>query len=130
MTLAQPDREIWFLTGSQALYGDDTLAQVADQSRAICDTLAGQPRMTVRLVWKPVLTDAAAIRAICLEANADDRCIGLIAWMHTFSPAKMWISRPRRPEQAPAPPAHPGQPPTALVHHRHGLHEPEPGRPR
>ncbi|MEU7011381.1 L-arabinose isomerase [Streptomyces sp. NPDC046332] len=92
MTLAQPDREIWFLTGSQALYGDDTLAQVADQSRAICDTLAGQPQMTVRLVWKPVLTDAAAIRAVCLEANADDRCIGLIAWMHTFSPAKMWIA--------------------------------------
>ncbi|MFF5456029.1 L-arabinose isomerase [Streptomyces sp. NPDC012950] len=92
MTLAQPDREIWFLTGSQALYGDDTLAQVADQSRAICDTLARQPRMTVRVVWKPVLTDAAAIRAICLEANADDRCIGLIAWMHTFSPAKMWIA--------------------------------------
>ncbi|GHF97980.1 L-arabinose isomerase [Streptomyces hydrogenans] len=92
MTLAQPDREIWFLTGSQALYGDDTLAQVSDQSRAICGTLAGQPRMTVRVVWKPVLTDAAAIRAICLEANADDRCIGLIAWMHTFSPAKMWIA--------------------------------------
>ncbi|MFF0558487.1 L-arabinose isomerase [Streptomyces sp. NPDC020472] len=92
MTLAQPDREIWFLTGSQALYGDDTLAQVADQSRAICDTLAGRPQMTVRLVWKPVLTDAAAIRAVCLEANADDRCIGLIAWMHTFSPAKMWIA--------------------------------------
>ena len=92
MTLAQPDREIWFLTGSQALYGDDTLAQVADQSRAICDTLACQPQMTVRLVWKPVLTDAAAIRAVCLEANADDRCIGLIAWMHTFSPAKMWIA--------------------------------------
>ncbi|MFE5910570.1 L-arabinose isomerase [Streptomyces wedmorensis] len=92
MTFAQPDREIWFLTGSQALYGDETLAQVADQSRAICDTLAGQPQMTVRLVWKPVLTDAAAIRAVCLEANADDRCIGLIAWMHTFSPAKMWIA--------------------------------------
>ncbi|MGW6393220.1 L-arabinose isomerase [Streptomyces sp. NPDC055103] len=92
MTLAQPDREIWFLTGSQSLYGDETLAQVAEQSRAICETLAHQPRMTVRLVWKPVLTDAAAIRAICLEANADDRCVGLIAWMHTFSPAKMWIA--------------------------------------
>ncbi|MER7622270.1 L-arabinose isomerase [Streptomyces sp. NPDC126503] len=92
MTLAPPDREIWFLTGSQALYGDDTLAQVADQSRALCDTLAGQARLTVRLVWKPVLTDAAAIRAVCLEASADDRCVGLIAWMHTFSPAKMWIA--------------------------------------
>ncbi|WP_030844184.1 L-arabinose isomerase [Streptomyces sp. NRRL F-4474] len=92
MTPAQPEREIWFLTGSQSLYGDDTLAQVADQSRAICETLARRPQMTVRLVWKPVLTDAAAIRAVCLAANADDRCIGLIAWMHTFSPAKMWIA--------------------------------------
>ncbi len=73
MTLAPPDGEIWFLTGSQSLYGDQTLAQVADQSRAICDTLADQPSMTVRLVWKPVLTDAAAIRGVCLEANADDR---------------------------------------------------------
>ncbi|WP_405935765.1 L-arabinose isomerase [Streptomyces sp. NBC_00726] len=92
MTLAQPDREIWFLTGSQALYGEETLAQVADQSRVIRDTLADQPQMTVRVVWKPVLTDAAAIRRVCLDANADDRCIGLIAWMHTFSPAKMWIA--------------------------------------
>ncbi|MFE6223100.1 MULTISPECIES: L-arabinose isomerase [unclassified Streptomyces] len=92
MTLAPPDREIWFLTGSQALYGEDTLAQVADQSRVLHDTLADQPGLTVRLVWKPVLTDAAAIRAVCLEANADDRCVGLIAWMHTFSPAKMWIA--------------------------------------
>ncbi|WP_438309590.1 L-arabinose isomerase [Streptomyces sp. HUAS TT3] len=92
MTPARPDREIWFLTGSQSLYGDDTLAQVADQSRAIAYVLASRPQMTVRLVWKPVLTDAAAIRAVCLEANADDRCIGLIAWMHTFSPAKMWIA--------------------------------------
>ncbi|MFD7628638.1 L-arabinose isomerase [Streptomyces sp. NPDC059851] len=92
MTPAQPDREIWFLTGSQSLYGEDTLAQVADQSRAICYVLGRRPQMAVRLVWKPVLTDAAAIRAVCLEANADDRCIGLIAWMHTFSPAKMWIA--------------------------------------
>ncbi len=92
MTPAPSDREIWFLTGSQALYGDDTLAQVADQSRAICDTLAGRTEMPVRPVWKPVLTDAAAIRRVCLEANAEDRCIGLIAWMHTFSPAKMWIA--------------------------------------
>lgn len=92
MTLAPPDHEIWFLTGSQGLYGEETLAQVADQSRTIRDTLADQPGMTVRLVWKPVLTDAAAIRRICLEANADDRCVGLIAWMHTFSPAKMWIA--------------------------------------
>ncbi|GAA0665092.1 L-arabinose isomerase [Kitasatospora atroaurantiaca] len=85
-------REVWFLTGSQGLYGEDTLRQVADQSRQIADALDDDSGIPVRVVWKPVLTDAGAIRRICLDANADDACIGLIAWMHTFSPAKMWIA--------------------------------------
>ncbi|MEV0531062.1 L-arabinose isomerase [Kitasatospora sp. NPDC050463] len=85
-------REIWFLTGSQGLYGEDTLRQVADQSRQIAEAIDAADPVPVAVVWKPVLTDADAIRRICLEANADDRCIGLIAWMHTFSPAKMWIA--------------------------------------
>ncbi len=84
--------EVWFLTGSQHLYGPETLAQVADQSRAIADRLGASSDVPVRVVWKPVLTDSDAIRRIALEANADDAVIGLIAWMHTFSPAKMWIS--------------------------------------
>jgi L-arabinose isomerase len=80
---------VLFLTGSQHLYGPETLAQVADQSRAIAEELAaGVP---VRLDWQPVLTDADAIRRAMLEANSDDAVIGVIAWMHTFSPAKMWI---------------------------------------
>ncbi len=83
--------EVWFLTGSQHLYGPETLAQVADQSRAIADQLEASTEVPVRVVWKPVLTDADAIRRTALEANADDEVIGLIAWMHTFSPAKMWI---------------------------------------
>ncbi|QYC43917.1 L-arabinose isomerase [Nonomuraea coxensis DSM 45129] len=78
--------KIWFLTGSQGLYGEDTLRQVAEQSQRI----AGQ--LPVAVEWKPVLTDAAAIRRVMLEANADDSCAGVIAWMHTFSPAKMWIA--------------------------------------
>jgi L-arabinose isomerase len=82
--------EIWFLTGSQSLYGDDTLAQVAQQSQALVDQLRGAEGMPP-LVWKPVLTTAEAIRRTCLDATADDTCIGVIAWMHTFSPAKMWI---------------------------------------
>ncbi|MFI7237601.1 L-arabinose isomerase [Streptomyces cyaneofuscatus] len=86
------EREIWFLTGSQALYGDDTLRQVAEQSRQIADALRRDTGIPVRIVWKPVLTEATAIRRVCLEANADDACVGLIAWMHTFSPAKMWIA--------------------------------------
>lgn len=89
---AQPEPEIWFLTGSQSLYGDETLAQVAEQSREISAMLSETLSVRTRIVWKPVLTDAAAIRRLCLEANAVDHCVGLIAWMHTFSPAKMWIS--------------------------------------
>jgi L-arabinose isomerase len=81
----------WFLTGSQGLYGPDTLDQVASQSRQIVDTLNGSDQLGTDVVWKPVLTDADAIHRLVLEANADPSCIGVIAWMHTFSPAKMWI---------------------------------------
>jgi len=84
-------KQIWFLTGSQGLYGDDVLDQVRDQSRQISDALAAAPQIPVEVVAKPTLTDATAIRRIMLEANADDDCVGVIAWMHTFSPAKMWI---------------------------------------
>ena len=84
--------EIWFVTGSQGLYGEETLRQVASQSQVIAEALDAAPDIAVRVVWKPVLTDTAAIRRLCLDASADDSCIGLIAWMHTFSPAKMWIA--------------------------------------
>ncbi|AWS43134.1 L-arabinose isomerase [Streptosporangium sp. 'caverna'] len=86
------EREIWFLTGSQALYGDDTLRQVAEQSRQIADALNDASGVPIRVVWQPVLTDAESIRRICLDANTSDACAGVIAWMHTFSPAKMWIA--------------------------------------
>ena len=85
-------REIWFLTGSQDLYGEDTLRQVAEQSQAIARALDDATAVPVRVVWKPVLKDSAAIRRMALEANAADACLGVIAWMHTFSPAKMWIA--------------------------------------
>ena len=85
-------REIWFLTGSQDLYGQDTLRQVAEQSQAVARALDEATAVPVRVVWKPVLKDSAAIRRMALEANAADACIGVIAWMHTFSPAKMWIA--------------------------------------
>ncbi|WP_431220071.1 L-arabinose isomerase [Leifsonia xyli] len=91
LTTSLDGYEVWFLTGSQHLYGPETLAQVADQSRAIADQLGASSDVPVRVVWKPVLTDSDAIRRIMLEANADDAVIGLVAWMHTFSPAKMWI---------------------------------------
>ncbi|QPZ38437.1 L-arabinose isomerase [Paramicrobacterium chengjingii] len=84
-------REIWFLTGSQGLYGPETLDQVAQQSQQVASLLDDAASIPVKVVWKPVLTDRDAIRRTALEANADDACIGVVVWMHTFSPAKMWI---------------------------------------
>ena len=81
--------EVWFVTGSQNLYGEETLRQVAEQSQAVADGLGGLP---VKVVWKPVLKDSDSIRRLALEVNARDDVIGVIAWMHTFSPAKMWIA--------------------------------------
>jgi len=83
--------QVWFLTGSQGLYGQETLDQVAAQSQEIQRTLSAGA-IHAEIVGKPVLTDKSAIRTVMLEANADPACIGVIAWMHTFSPAKMWIT--------------------------------------
>ena len=84
--------EIWFLTGSQGMYGEETLRQVADQSQEIAAELDKAAQIPVQVVWKPVLTEADGIRRMMLEANSSDACIGVITWMHTFSPAKMWIT--------------------------------------
>ena len=87
-----PLPEVWFLTGSQALYGPETLDQVAEQSRTIAARLQEVASLPVQVVWKPVLLDATSIHRLLLEANSAEECVGVIAWMHTFSPAKMWIS--------------------------------------
>jgi L-arabinose isomerase len=84
--------EVWFVTGSQHLYGPETLQQVADHSQEIARALDQSSRIPVRIVFKPVLTTPDAIRDLCLEANVANECVGLITWMHTFSPAKMWIA--------------------------------------
>ncbi|MCG9894544.1 MAG: L-arabinose isomerase, partial [Fimbriimonadaceae bacterium] len=81
---------LWFVTGSQHLYGPETLRQVAENSAQIAAALGGALRREI--VFKPVLTDPDGVRRLCLEADADDSCAGLILWMHTFSPAKMWIN--------------------------------------
>src|SRR5690554_3447678 len=84
------DYEVWFVTGSQHLYGEEPLRQIAENSKKIVEYFSD--RLPVRIVYKPVMTDTASIRELALEANASKSCIGLIAWMHTFSPAKMWIN--------------------------------------
>jgi L-arabinose isomerase len=84
--------EAWFVTGSQHLYGNDVLEQVAAHSQDITGTLDQAAQIPVRVVFKPVMTGAEGITALCQEANAAPECIGLITWMHTFSPAKMWIA--------------------------------------
>jgi L-arabinose isomerase len=86
------DREVWFLTGSQDLYGEETLAQVAAQSQEVARALDASSDVPVKVVWKPVLKDSAAIRRAMLDANGDDKVLGVVTWMHTFSPAKMWIA--------------------------------------
>ncbi len=85
-------REVWFLTGSQDLYGEETLRQVAEQSQEVARGLEAADAIPVSVVWKPVLKDSDSIRRAALDANADDAVIGVIVWMHTFSPAKMWIA--------------------------------------
>ncbi len=84
------DSVVWFLTGSQSLYGEDTLRQVAEQSATIA-ALLGDAGLPAKIEWRPVLKDAESIRRACIDANADERVAGVITWMHTFSPAKMWI---------------------------------------
>lgn len=83
--------EVWFVTGSQFLYGPKTLEQVAQHSRQIAAAFDDSAHIPVKVVFKPVMTTSEAIRSLCLEANSALNCIGLITWMHTFSPARMWI---------------------------------------
>ena len=83
---------IWFLTGSQDLYGEAILRAVREQSAAIVAGLGQAGDIAIEIVPMPTLTTPDGIRRACLDASADDACIGVIGWMHTFSPAKMWIA--------------------------------------
>ena len=84
--------EVWLVTGSQEMYGDAVLRRVDEHSREVAASLDAAETVPVRVVHKPVMTSAESIRRLCLEANAADDCVGVICWMHTFSPAKMWIA--------------------------------------
>jgi L-arabinose isomerase len=84
--------EVWFVTGSQEMYGDVTLRQVAQNARQVAAALDESPEIPVRIVHRSVVTSPESIAATCREANATDACVGVILWMHTFSPARMWIA--------------------------------------
>jgi L-arabinose isomerase len=81
--------QVWFVTGSQHLYGPETLEQVARDSETVVNGLNGSGALPVRVVFKPVVTTPEEIGAVLREADATPECIGILAWMHTFSPGKM-----------------------------------------
>jgi L-arabinose isomerase len=84
--------KLWFVAGSQELYGEQVLATVDSDARAIAAALHESAPIPVEVIAQPVVTSPEAIRQLCLAANAHEDCVGLIVWMHTFSPAKMWIA--------------------------------------
>src|SRR5579875_1024749 len=84
--------EAWFVAGSQHLYGEEALTQVAAHAREIVQGLSNSSSIPVRIVFKPVMTTPESMYDLALDANRAKNCIGLITWMHTFSPAKMWIA--------------------------------------
>ncbi len=88
---AFPEYQVWFLVGSQHLYGPETLEQVGQHGQQIVAAL-NQAGLSAAIVYKPVLTTSEEILEICRAANNDESCVGVIAWMHTFSPAKNWIA--------------------------------------
>src|SRR4051812_42990818 len=83
--------EVWFVTGSQHLYGPKTLKQVAANAQKVVAELSKSKHLPLKLVFKPVLTTPEEIRQLCLAADHSPNCAGLILWMHTFSPSRMWI---------------------------------------
>jgi L-arabinose isomerase len=91
MSASPPAPEVWFVTGSQSLYGPGPLKKVAANAQALVAGLRQSKRLPLPLVCQPVLTTPEEIHALCLEANRSPACAGLILWMHTFSPSKMWI---------------------------------------
>ncbi len=84
--------ELWFVAGSQHLYGEEAIARVDVHAAEVAAALDAAAPMPVRVVHKQVVTTSEAIRGLCLEANSADACAGLVVWMHTFSPARMWIA--------------------------------------
>ena len=84
--------KFWFITGSQHLYGDDAIKEVVNNSREVVKGLNEHGQLPFEIEFKEVLTTANDIHEFMVKANSDENCAGVITWMHTFSPAKMWIA--------------------------------------
>ena len=91
MSITMKEKEIWFVTGSQHLYGPETLEQVAKNSQTIVEGFNASSEIPVKIIYKPTVKTPNEITDVCQAASANKDCIGIITWMHTFSPAKMWI---------------------------------------
>src|SRR5882757_7843253 len=83
--------EVWFVTGSQHLYGPETLKKVEEHTATMVRAIGASSHVPIKVVAKPVMTTSESIQQLCLGAGSSNGCVGLIAWMHTFSPARMWI---------------------------------------
>ncbi len=89
--IAMSEKQLWFITGSQHLYGDEALQRVADNGQIVARALSDSSAIPLTVTWMPVVTTAAEAARVLRDASSDPRCAGVITWMHTFSPAKMWI---------------------------------------
>ena len=130
MSPRMPGLEAWLVTGSQHLYGQDVLERVGEHARAIAALPRRGARVPVTDRRQAGRHDARRHRRGAARGGRSPDCVGVIAWMHTFSPAKMWIAGLTRPAQAAGPPAHAVQPRSPVGGDRHGLHEPPPVRAR
>ncbi len=86
------NKEVWLITGSQDLYGPGVLAQVAENSQTIASSLTASEAISIKIVAQDTVKSPGDILAVCQAANSAPNCVGVILWMHTFSPAKMWIA--------------------------------------
>ncbi len=91
MVKAFENFEIWWVTGAQLLYGGDAVVAVDSHSKEMVDGLNNSGNIPVKIVYKGTANSSKEVEQIMKAANNDDKCIGIITWMHTFSPAKMWI---------------------------------------
>ena len=114
--------EVWFVTGAQLLYGGDAVIAVDAHSNEMVNGLNESGKLPVKVVYKGTANSSKEVETVFKAANNDEKCVGVITWMHTFSPAKMWIHG----LQTVVAPAHTVQQGNSLGYNGHGLHEPEP----